>query len=99
MSKLVEIQNLSVSFRTPHGRVHALREINLDIPQNKILGIVGESGSGKSTVIWTVTRLLANNAVIDSGEILFSGRDILRLKEDQLSSIRGEKISVVFHFC
>ena len=96
MSKLVEIQNLSVSFRTPHGRVHALREINLDIPQNKILGIVGESGSGKSTVIWTVTRLLANNAVIDSGEILFSGRDILRLKEDQLSSIRGEKMSVVF---
>ncbi|SVB25994.1 uncharacterized protein METZ01_LOCUS178848, partial [marine metagenome] len=96
VSKLVEIKNLSVSFRTPHGRVHALRDINLDIPQNKILGIVGESGSGKSTVIWTVTRLLANNAVIDSGEILFSGRDILRLKENQLSSIRGEKMSVVF---
>lgn len=96
MSKLVEIQNLSVSFRTPHGRVHALREINLDIPQNKILGIVGESGSGKSTVIWTVTRLLANNAVIDSGEILFSGRDILQLEEHELASIRGDKMSVVF---
>ncbi|HIA76790.1 MAG TPA: ABC transporter ATP-binding protein [Gammaproteobacteria bacterium] len=96
MSKLVEIQNLSVNFRTPHGQVHALRDVNLNIPQNQILGIVGESGSGKSTVIWTVTRLLANNAVIESGEIWFDGRDILELEEHELESIRGDKMSVVF---
>ena len=96
MSNLVEIQDLNVNFRTPHGQVHAIRNLNLDIPQNKILGIVGESGSGKSTIIWTVTRLLASNAIIESGRILFDGRDILQLEEHELASIRGDKMSVVF---
>ena len=96
MSNLVEIQDLNVNFRTPHGQVHAIRDLNLDIPQNKILGIVGESGSGKSTVIWTITRLLASNAVIESGRILFDGHDILQLEEHELASIRGDKMSVVF---
>ena len=96
MSNLVEIQDLNDNFRTPHGQVHAIRDLNLDIPQNKILGIVGESGSGKSTVIWTITRLLASNAVIESGSILFDGHDILQLEEHELASIRGDKMSVVF---
>ena len=57
MSNLVEIQDLNVNFRTPHGQVHAIRNLNLDIPQNKILGIVGESGSGKTTLAMGLLRL------------------------------------------
>ena len=96
MANLLEIRGLSVDFRTPQGRVHALRNIDLDVPANRIVGIVGESGSGKSTVIWAATRLLAANAVIESGEVLFDGRDMLRLGPAELERYRGEKMSIVF---
>ncbi|MBC8240229.1 MAG: ATP-binding cassette domain-containing protein, partial [Alphaproteobacteria bacterium] len=52
MENLLEIKNLSVDFKTPRGRVHALRDVNFKAPRGKIIGVVGESGSGKSTVIW-----------------------------------------------
>ena len=67
MDPLLDIRNLSVDFRTPRGRVHALRDVSFTVPRGKVVGIVGESGSGKSTVIWTLTRLLAGNAVIEGG--------------------------------
>ncbi len=96
MANLLEIRDLSVDFKTPGGRVHALRDINIGVPEKKILGIVGESGSGKSTVIWAVMRLLAGNAVVESGEILFNGEDVLGYTEDDLRRFRGEQVSVVF---
>ncbi len=96
MGNLLEIRDLSVDFRTPGGRVHALRNIDIEVPENKILGIVGESGSGKSTVIWAVTRLLAGNAVVEGGEIEFQGDDVLGYGEQALTGYRGEKVSVVF---
>ena len=71
MDNLLTIRNLDVNFKTPRGRVCALRDINIDVAANRILGIVGESGSGKSTVVWAVTRLLANNAEVPGGEVLF----------------------------
>ena len=96
MANLLEIRNLSVDFKTPQGRVHALRDINIDVPERKILGIVGESGSGKSTVIWAATRLLAGNGLVEKGEILFKGEDVLKLSEEALLAYRGEQVSVVF---
>jgi oligopeptide/dipeptide ABC transporter ATP-binding protein len=96
MANLLEIRDLSVDFKTPRGRVHALRDITIDVPEKKILGIVGESGSGKSTVIWAVTRLLAGNAVVEGGQILFNGEDVLGYGEDDLRRYRGEQVSVVF---
>ena len=87
---------LNVDYRTPRGRVHALRNVCLNVPENRIFGIVGESGSGKSTVVWAATRLLANNAVVEGGEILFRGKDVLRFNEQELLSYRGEQASVVF---
>ncbi|MDX1576506.1 MAG: ABC transporter ATP-binding protein, partial [Kiloniellales bacterium] len=96
MANLLEIRDLSVDFKTPRGRVHALRDVNIDVPEKKILGIVGESGSGKSTVIWAATRLLAGNAVVESGRILFKGEDVLGYGEDDLRRYRGERVSVVF---
>ena len=96
MAALLDIRNLSVDFRTPRGRVHALRDVSFTVPRGKVVGIVGESGSGKSTVIWTLTRLLAGNAVIEGGSAVFDGRDVLGLSESAMMDVRGEKISLVF---
>ena len=96
MTPLLDIRNLNVDFRTPRGRVHALRDVSFSVPRGKVVGIVGESGSGKSTVIWTLTRLLAGNAVIEGGTAEFDGTDVLRLSEPRMMDMRGENISVVF---
>ena len=96
MDPLLDIRNLSVDFRTPRGRVHALRDVSFSVPRGKVVGIVGESGSGKSTVIWTLTRLLAGNAVVEDGSAMFDGRDVLGLSESAMMDVRGEKISLVF---
>ena len=96
MDPVLSIRNLSLDFETPEGPVHALRKVSFDVPRNHIVGIVGESGSGKSTVISAAMRLLANNAVIRSGEVIFNGRDILGLSPQELRAQRGEQISMVF---
>ena len=96
MTDLLEIKNLNVDFKTPRGRVKVLRDINFTATRGKILGIVGESGSGKSTVIWAMTQLLAGNAVVNSGEILFDGENVLDFDTEQLKGYRGEKASIVF---
>jgi len=96
MTNLLEIKNLNVDFKTPRGRVRALRDINFTATRGKIIGIVGESGSGKSTVIWAMTQLLAGNGVVNSGEILFNGENVLDFNAEQLNDFRGEKASIVF---
>jgi len=96
MENLLAFRDLSVDFRTPRGRVRALRNVSFAVPRNKIVGIVGESGSGKSTVIWAATRLLAGNAIVTGGEVLFDERDVLKLDERALQGFRGEQVSIVF---
>lgn len=96
MTPVLSVKNLSIDFLTPSGPVHALREVNLSVSQNRIVGIVGESGSGKSTVASAVMRLLANNADVRTGEIEFEGRDILAMSESELRTVRGEEIAMVF---
>jgi peptide/nickel transport system ATP-binding protein len=96
MSNLLEVRDLSVDFPTRRGPVHALRHVDLDVPRGRILGIVGESGSGKSTVIWAVTRLLAQGAVLRGGRVLFEGRDVLTYRQRELDRFRSEDVSVVF---
>ena len=93
---LLDIRNLSVDFRTPRGRVKALRDITFPIRKNRIVGIVGESGSGKSTVLWALLGLLAKNAEVTGGEVRFGERDLLHASEAQLRATRGEEVSVVF---
>ena len=93
---LLDIRNLSVDFRTPRGRVNALRDITFPIRKNRIVGIVGESGSGKSTVLWALLGLLAKNADVTGGEVRFGDRDLLHASETRLRATRGEEISVVF---
>ena len=96
-SNVLDIKDLSISFRTARGTVCALRHVDLKVPRNKVVGIVGESGCGKSTLIWTILQLLAPNSVVDSGQIMFEGEDLLKKSEEELSNnIRGQRISTIF---
>ncbi len=93
---VLEIRDLSVSYQTDRGPLMALRNINLHIPAGRIVGIVGESGCGKSTLISSIIRLLAPNAQIAGGTILFRGNDLLGLGSEAMRALRGDEISMVF---
>jgi peptide/nickel transport system ATP-binding protein len=93
---VLRVEDLSVDFRTEGGRLHALRNVSLAVPRGEIVGVVGESGCGKSTLINAVIGLLAANAEIASGKILFNGADLLTMSRGQLRSLRGERITTVF---
>jgi oligopeptide/dipeptide ABC transporter ATP-binding protein len=93
---VLDIQDLSVGYRTETGMLQALRHVNLVVPEGKIVGIVGESGCGKSTLISAIIRLLAPNARIGSGAVRFKGSDLLALSPEQMRDLRGDEISMVF---
>ena len=93
---LLSIEDLTVTFRTRGGTVHALEGVGFDIAEGEILGIVGESGSGKSVTAYAILGLLDAAARIASGRVMFGGRDLLRLSQGQLSDLRGREISIVF---
>ena len=96
VSSLLSFEDLSIDFDTPTGPVHAVRNVDFKVAENKVVGIVGESGCGKSTVISAAMNLLSNNALVVSGRVSFEQQDILKLSEAELRRIRGEKISMVF---
>src|ERR671919_325298 len=96
MDMLLEVRGLSVDFHTPRGRVQALRDADLVVPRGEVVGLVGESGCGKTTLVSAVMRLLAGNAEIRGGQILFDGRDVLRLGPGELRELRGGRIAMVF---
>jgi oligopeptide/dipeptide ABC transporter ATP-binding protein len=93
---ILNAKNVKVSFKTPAGRVHAVRGIDFDLYKGETLAIVGESGSGKSVTSKAILGILADNADIESGEIIFDGQDLLRIGEKEFGDIRGEKISMIF---
>ena len=94
---ILEVKNLEVSFSTYAGEVQAVRGISFELRRGETLAIVGESGSGKSVTAKSIMRLLpAANTMIKGGEILFEGRDILKLSEQQMQDIRGSKVAMVF---
>lgn len=94
---LLEMQDLKTFFTTKRGVVKAVNGVSYKVEAGKTLGVVGESGSGKSVTSREIMRLIATPpARIDSGEILFDGRDILKMSDDELRSIRGNRISMIF---
>ncbi|MCP4332364.1 MAG: ABC transporter ATP-binding protein [Gammaproteobacteria bacterium] len=93
---VLEIKGLNVEFATERGRIKALRDIDLAIPQGSIVGVVGESGCGKSTMINSIIGLLAHNATTASGSIEFEDSDLLQKSDRELRDIRGTRISMVF---
>ena len=96
MEKKLEVKNLQVSFRTQGGIVKAVRDISFDLYKGETLAIVGESGSGKSVTSKAIIGILAGNSIVEGGEILYDGQDLLKISEDDFHKIRGDKISMIF---
>jgi oligopeptide/dipeptide ABC transporter ATP-binding protein len=92
---VLSVDGLNVSFYTPDGPVHAVRDLSFVVESGETLGIVGESGSGKSQTVLALLGLLAANGTA-SGCALFDGRDLLALPERQLRTIRGARIAMIF---
>lgn len=93
---LLDIRGLTVSYAAGKGRLQALRNVSFAVPAGRIVGIVGESGCGKSTLISSIMRLLAPNARVDGGAIVFRDKDLLGLVPEDMRALRGSEISMVF---
>lgn len=96
MEKKLEVKNLQISFRTQGGNVKAVRDISFDLYKGETLAIVGESGSGKSVTSKAIIGILAGNSIVEGGEILYDGQDLLKISEDDFHKIRGDKIAMIF---
>lgn len=96
MEKKIEVKNLRISFRTQGGKLQAVRDINFDLYKGETLAVVGESGSGKSVTARAIMGISALNAVIENGEILFDGEDLVKYTEEDFQEIRGNKVAMIF---
>ena len=95
--KLLDIKNLSVTYKTEDGIVYAVNDLNMEIGHKETLGFVGETGAGKTTTAMTIMGLLPTPpGKVTSGEILFDGRDMLTISDKERRSILGEEISMIF---
>ncbi len=95
MKKLLEINDLKVTFSTHLGNVQAVRGISMDINEGEAVGIVGESGSGKSVTMMSILGLLGSNCNI-SGNIIFNDKNLSKLPEKEMEKIRGNEIAMIF---
>lgn len=93
---LLEVKNLHTYFKTRKGTVKAVNDVSYTLEPGKTVGIVGESGSGKSVSAMSILQLLDGNGYIAEGEIIFEGRDLTKLTQQEMYEIRGNKISVIF---
>ena len=96
MDKILEVKNLKISFRTSSGTLKAVRDISFDLERGKTLAIVGESGSGKSVTSKAILGILAGNSIVEGGEIIYDGKDLLKISEEEMCKIRGDEISMIF---
>ncbi len=96
MASILEVKNLKISFRTSSGILKAVRDISFNLEKGKTLAIVGESGSGKSVTSKAVLGILAGNSIVEGGEIIYDGKDLLRITEEDMCEIRGDEISMIF---
>ncbi|RYG60007.1 ABC transporter ATP-binding protein [bacterium] len=93
---LLSVQGLETQFFTDDGVVKAVDNVSFDIAPREILGVVGESGSGKSVTSLSALRLVASPGKITGGQILWKGKDLLKLSERQMREIRGDDIAMIF---
>lgn len=93
---ILSVRELCVDYITATGPVRAVERVSFDLARGEILGIAGESGSGKSTVAQAVLRILPPPAVISGGQALLEGRDLFRMSEAELRSVRWRRMAMVF---
>src|SRR6202162_3256385 len=93
---ILECRNLSVSYHTRSGEVPAVVDFNLKLMPGEAHGIVGESGCGKSTVALAIMNYMGRNGAIVGGQILFEGRDMRTMSQEELRRLRGSKIAMVY---
>lgn len=93
--KILEVRDLNLGFNTESGFRQALFDVNFSLEKGKMLALVGESGCGKSISATSILRLLPKTAMVTGGEIIFGGKDILKLSEKEMYGIRGAKIALI----
>ena len=92
MAEILSIKNLVTKFYTPEGVIHAVNDVSYSIEQGDTVAIVGESGSGKSVSMLSVMQLVAKpSGRIESGEIFFEGKDLLKKSKKEMQSIIGKR--------
>lgn len=94
--RILDVKNLQIDFHTYAGEVKAIRNVSFHLDKGETLAIVGESGSGKSVTTKSLMGLLANNAKVVGGSIMYHGEDILKKSEKQMQNIRGKDIAMIF---
>ena len=94
--RLLDVKGLSTSFRTRDGVVRAVDGVNFHVDRGEILGLVGESGCGKTVTSLSLLRLVAPPGEIESGQVLFDGRDLLTVSQKEMRELRGNRISMIF---
>ncbi len=95
--KLLEIKNLSVLYKTDEDDVYALNGVDLSVDKGETLGLVGETGAGKTTIALSIMKLLPDRVgFITGGDIRFDGKDLVNMKEEDMQSLRGNDISMIF---
>src|SRR3990172_10314075 len=95
-NRVLEVRDLITRFYTPEGVVHAVNGVSFSLDEGGTLGIVGESGCGKSVTMLSVMRLIAEPpGKIERGEAVFRGRDLLKLSQNDMRSIRGSQIAMI----
>ncbi|MBC7235885.1 MAG: ABC transporter ATP-binding protein [Chloroflexi bacterium] len=97
MVPMLQVRNLRTEFHTQDGVVHAVNGVSFDLNEGETLGIVGESGCGKSVSMLSMMRLIPQppGRIVD-GQVLFQGQDLLKLSEEQIRNVRGNKIAMIF---
>jgi ABC-type dipeptide/oligopeptide/nickel transport system ATPase subunit len=93
---LLEVRNLQTHFFTEDGVVRAVDGVDITVYPGEVLGIVGESGCGKSVTSLSIMRLIGQPGKVVGGEILFDGKDLLKLPESEMMTVRGNRISMIF---
>src|SRR5215475_8622119 len=93
---LLEVRDLSVSFRTQAGLVRAVSGVSFEIDSQEIVGVVGESGCGKTVTLLSVVGLINDPNAVIGGSIKYRGRELLGLPQSELRHVRGNEIAMIF---
>lgn len=94
--RILDVKNLKINFHTYAGDVKAIRDVSFHLNKGETLAIVGESGSGKSVTTKSIMGLLASNAKVVGGSIMFQGQDLLKKSDKEMQKIRGKDIAMIF---